>query len=616
MLRPHDMSSVIIAGPKSVQEPVIKELHGLKVLHIVEHSKSDLADIGIPLENAPRLSEILVRVRALASALNIKDKGGKFELSKDLLEIESSVRKINDELNAGLGELKKIELQVAKIEPVKRELELIKDINIPLEYFGPYRSISYFSGHLKSEPSQLREAVSKITKSFLLLEAGGKGKNFIVLFVDGRKADSIAQILKKMSFSHADLANARGMKGTAAENLKRIVEESSKLQRDREIIKGKVEKLAIRCGEFLIASEKFLSEQLEKAEVPLKFASTPNSFLAKGWIPTAELRHAIERLNKAGQNKIYIQFEPARKQDKAPIKQKNPKAVEPLQFFMDLYSMPSYHEIDPTFFVFLTFPIFFGIMLGDIGYGLVSLVLFWILKRKLPKGKNLFNILMLSSLVSIIFGFLYGEVFGFEELGHYQLWHVLSRAHDIIPLLAITIAIGAIHVNIGLIVGFINVYKSHGLMAAIYEKASWIVLEIGVAMLALSYMNLVSISPWIGAAFLGASILMLFKGEGIKGVMELPGIFTNILSYARLMAIGLSSVKLALVINESAGEMFHAGGIMIIVGILVLVIGHLINLGLGLLGSFLHSLRLHYVEFFSKFFAGGAKKYQPFGYKE
>src|SRR3990167_1137652 len=232
MLRPHDMSSIIIAGPKSAQEPVIKELHDLKVLHIVEHSRSDLADIGIPLENAPRLSEILVRVRALVSALNIKDNGGKFELSKDLLEIESSVRKINDELNAGLGELKKIELQAAKIEPVKQELELIKDINIPLEYFGPYRSISYFSGHLKSEPSELKESVSKVTKSFMLLEAVGKGRNFIVLFVDSRKADLISPILKKMNFSQADLANVRGMKGTAAENLIRIMEESSKLQRD------------------------------------------------------------------------------------------------------------------------------------------------------------------------------------------------------------------------------------------------------------------------------------------------------------------------------------------------------------------------------------------------
>ena len=153
-------------------------------------------------------------------------------------------------------------------------------------------------------------------------------------------------------------------------------------------------------------------------------------------------------------------------------------------------------------------------------------------------------------------------------------------------------------------------------MKAIYEKASWFILQIGIALLALSYFGKILISPLIGAGFLGLSILMLFKGEGIKGIIELPSILTNIMSYVRLMAIGLSSVELAIVINESSKEFFHKGGFFVLIGVLILVIGHAINIMLGLLGSFLHSLRLHYVEFFSKFFHGGAKKYQPFGAKE
>ena len=109
---------------------------------------------------------------------------------------------------------------------------------------------------------------------------------------------------------------------------------------------------------------------------------------------------------------------------------------------------------------------------------------------------------------------------------------------------------------------------------------------------------------------------MLFKGEGIRGLIEIPSIFTNIMSYMRLMAIGLSSVIMALIVNESAKGFFSKGGFFIIVGVFILIIGHIVNIAIGLLGSFLHSLRLHYVEFFSKFFSGGGKKYRPFGMRD
>jgi V/A-type H+-transporting ATPase subunit I len=109
---------------------------------------------------------------------------------------------------------------------------------------------------------------------------------------------------------------------------------------------------------------------------------------------------------------------------------------------------------------------------------------------------------------------------------------------------------------------------------------------------------------------------MLFKGEGVKGIIELPSLLSNTLSYLRLMAIGLSSVSIAIVVNTMAGEFFHGGGMMIFAGIMIILVGHVLNIILGLFGSFLHSLRLHYVEFFSKFFQGGAEKFKPFGAKE
>lgn len=607
------MSSVLIAGPKNVQDDIIKELHDLKVLHIVDYSKSEHADIGTPLESASRLSESLVKVRSLISSLNVKREGTKFEVRRGMLEIDSNVKKITSQLNSNLEEIKRIDGIISKNEALRQELEILKDVDINLESLTNYKSIVYFTGFVKSEKSldSIKAELSKLTKNFMIVDSAVSSKNFMALFVDAKHKESASSVLQKNSFSQTTFSNIGGLKGTALLNLKKLESEVKNLQKQKEEALSNMAKLSAEYRDFLLASELFLAEQLEKAEAPLKFAATPSSFLIKGWIPSDELHKSIDRLNKAGKGKIMVEFEPAKNHSKAPVKFKHPKGIKPFEFFIDLYNMPTYSEIDPTFFIFLTFPIFFGIMLGDVGYGLLSLIVFFILRRLMPKAKGFFNILILASAVSVIFGLIFAEFFGLEFMHP-----LVSREHEMFKLLYIVLAIGVIHVNIGLVVGFINVYKNHGLMMAIYEKASWIVLELGVSMLALSLMNLISISWWIGAAFLAAAVLMIFKGEGVKGIMELPSIFTNILSYARLMAIGLSSVILAVIINDSAKEFFHQGGIFVLVGVLILIVGHVINIMLGLLGSFLHSLRLHYVEFFSKFFTGGGKKYQPFGARD
>ena len=186
MLKPYQMSSVIITGPNSIQETVIKELHNLKILHIVEHSKNELADIGKPLDNAGRLSETLVKIRALIAALNIKKEETGFETSKGLLEIESATKKLNQEASSNLDELRKTDEQIAKNQAAKNELEILKDIGVPLESFAPYKSLAYFTGYIgnKSSINFLKEELLKITDKFMLFESIARKRQFIVLFVD------------------------------------------------------------------------------------------------------------------------------------------------------------------------------------------------------------------------------------------------------------------------------------------------------------------------------------------------------------------------------------------------------------------------------------------------
>ena len=180
MLRPYQMSSVIITGPKNLQELVIKQLYSLKVLHIAEHAKSELADIGAPLESANKLSEILVKVRALIFALGIKKYETSFEIKKDLLNIESATDKLNASLNKSLEELKNLEASISRNESLKQEFAILKDIKMPIESLLGYKSIANFTGYIKDETrlAELKEELLKITSNFAILNARAKKLKF------------------------------------------------------------------------------------------------------------------------------------------------------------------------------------------------------------------------------------------------------------------------------------------------------------------------------------------------------------------------------------------------------------------------------------------------------
>jgi len=201
---------------------------------------------------------------------------------------------------------------------------------------------------------------------------------------------------------------------------------------------------------------------------------------------------------------------------------------------------------------------------------------------------------------------------------------LLNRGHsnynilgyDILTILLISVIIGALHINFGLLIGFYNVFVAHGLKHAIFEKVSWFVLEAGVALIVLSLLKMIVWPVWVGVIIFIISLIMLFIGEGVRGLIEFPALFSNMLSYMRLGAVGLASLGLAVVVNENfAKPLLAKGGFSIIAAILIMIIGHAINIALGVIGPFLHGVRLHYVEFFTKFFHGGGVEFKPFGYK-
>ncbi len=620
------MSKLLVTGTKSHIEAVIRELYKLNVLHIMEHVRGEEADIGQPLKDANKLSEILVRIRSLVSHLNIskKDDIREINLKKGYHDLDAASQRLMEDVNKSLEESKASQDKIEKNKELAIKLKELKPLKLSLDSFGSYKSIVYFAGYLDNVEG-FEKKLRETTEKFEIYKTDKK-KKLIALFVEESKGNKVLELLREFDFSDFDLSSVKELKGDIEPNLARLEEENSKSAKDFEIASKHIEKLKNEQQDYLLFGEQFLAKEVEKAEAPLKFAATKSAFVVRGWVPSADLNHVVERLNRVTKEKVFIQAEDPGKMDEVPVKLNNPKAVKPFEFFMSLYALPTYKEIDPTFLIFLVFPLLFGFMLGDIGYGIITLIFALFMRKKLPKVKTFFDIFVFSSISTIIFGMLFGEIFGEEVLFGVHLPHILSRAHSVDILLTVSIIFGIIHLLTGLIIGFINVYREHGLKEAVFEKVGWILLFPALTKLILSLnlikgvfsdvLNLIIPNNYIIIALAVIGIIIIIKGEGVGGIIELPGIFSNILSYSRLMAIGIASVMLAIVVNDIAKGMFQGGIIMVILGIIVLIIGHTINILLGWLGCFLQSLRLHYVEFFTKFFKGGAQPYKPFGVKD
>jgi V/A-type H+-transporting ATPase subunit I len=437
------------------------------------------------------------------------------------------------------------------------------------------------------------------------------GETALLVVVSAAAAARVERLLAEARVEEIPVPEAYGGR-SLADAIPRMLARLGQLPQEAEEINRERQKLARAHGAELRRAETAIAHRLQSLNALPLSGVTPHAFVLEGWVPANARRSLTERL-RADVGESVVVTEMSREEwrsEEAPVVLKNPRLLRPFEAVISLLPLPRYGSIDPTPFVAVFFPVFFGLILGDVGYGVVLAALGLILHRRSRPGtmvRSVAEIIGPCALFTILAGFLFGELFG--DLGRH--WFGLKpiafdREEALVPFLLLAVAIGGVHILLGLILGVVAARKHP--REAIGRGAA----AVAVILIALALLAAVDVLPkaFFTPAVIGLLIAfpVLIFAEGIVAPIELLSTLGNILSYARIMALGVASVMLAVVANRMAGVIGSA-----VVGVVFALLFHLVNFAIGLFSPTIHALRLHYVEFFGKFYSPGGVRYEPFG---
>ncbi|MFC4406845.1 V-type ATP synthase subunit I [Haloarchaeobius iranensis] len=620
MLRPEQMSKVSVTGSKAVMDPVIETVHDLNRVHLSDYDGSwEGFDNGTPRSDADDASEKLVTVRSLESILDVdRDEAGPSRivtdeaLDEELEEIRTEANDLDDRRNEVESELREVEEEIDEVEPFTA-------LGVPLDLLSGYDSLEVAVG--QGDPAAVRRVLadSKAIRSFDI----ETGDQLVAVFAypESNARESILDdLLVQASFTRTEVPDAEG---NAAEYIEQLRHRKQQLESKLSTIEDEIGDLRLDAAGFLLAAEERLTIDVQKSEAPLQFATTESAFVAEGWIPTEEVDHLKAELADVVGDRVDVdEIERAKYRDgqatstehvapegessgktaatdggvvtmndSPPTMQENVGPAEPFELLTKMVGLPSYDELDPTFFIMLTFPAFFGFMIGDLGYGILYAAAGFFMYSRFDSDaiRALGGIGIWAGAFTMLFGVLYGEIFGLHVLGevlfngkppmHKGLQPTYSRYAQ--TWLFVSVLAGLAHMTLGYFSGVVN-NLSHGIEEVLYEDLSWLTMMLGLWLAILStaaegikpsflfntlggegaaynlgYTGLPESAAFLGLGMFALGLVVMTYGEfqhmGVPGLvvgpLESVNVLVNVLSYFRLAAVLLAKAGMAFVVN-------------------------------------------------------------------
>ncbi|MEM3852074.1 MAG: V-type ATP synthase subunit I [Methanomassiliicoccales archaeon] len=641
VLKPEKIVRVRIIATKDVRAMVLSALHDAEVLQIEEVSPdaASFLDKRISPENYEALSKELLRFRGLEAMLVPHASPRRFFAStEELLEatkrinIDGHVKVLREEENKLAAEQRELETRLSIVET-------LLPLNMDLASFSVQRVHAFIA---YTEEAGTTERIRGKIPDAVLHRLDEKK---MVVAVPAGSESELAQLANELQMRIVAIPAMQGMPAEVVQGIRNRLGEI-------------IERLSSISNEILSLSKEWfpavaqIREQLEietrKYEVMEKLQATDYTFALEGWMPESRLNPVKSLLDSATNGRAIVSK--IEGHEDPPTLLKNPRRIKLFEFFIRFYSLPQDYEIDPTLVFAIIFPVFFGLMVGDWGYGLMILAISLFIihrvdhpvaKSHIPKFlrnfvlmimgpnalKTIARALIPSSIIAIVAGLLFNEFFGFAVLPFTVLSLGLGASTIALvtssnlfylgvgKLLLFTGYFGLSLVTLGLVFGAVNEFGRGHVRGAI-GKGGWLMFGWGIAVLGLDLIHGVSLihsisgPVSIGLIVIGAAVIAV--AEGTMGVMEIPSIISHILSYTRIVGILLASIILAQVINIIFFKGIHKSLLLGIVGVIILIVGQLFNLIIAVFEPGIQGARLLYVEFFSKFYKGNGRYFRPF----